>query len=70
MPRVLHTHRRGHFAPGGIVGYPLERLHEEVAFIAAHLGWSHDEILAMTHNERARWVKQVNVMQQRVGAGR
>ncbi|MFN8377622.1 MAG: DUF6760 family protein [Anaerolineae bacterium] len=45
-------------------------MHEEVAFIAAHLGWSHDEILAMTHSERARWVKQVNGMQRRVRAAR
>lgn len=51
---------------GGIVTYPLERLHEEVAFIAAGLGWSHTEILAMTHHERARWVKQVNRMNARL----
>lgn len=40
--------------------YPLDRLHEEVAFIAAGLGWHHDEIMSMTHSERARWVQQVN----------
>ena len=43
-----------------MVGYPLDRLHEEVAFIAAGLGWAHDEILSLTHAERARWVEQVN----------
>jgi hypothetical protein len=35
-------------------------LHEEVAFIAVGLGWSYNEILALTHRERARWVQQVN----------
>lgn len=38
--------------------YPVNRLHEEVAYIAVTLGWSHDEIVAMTHSERRRWVKQ------------
>jgi hypothetical protein len=43
-----------------VVGYPLDRLHEEVAFIATGLGWARDEILSLTHAERARWVEQVN----------
>lgn len=42
------------------MSYPLDRLHEEVAFIAVGLGWSHDEILALPHHERLRWVEQVN----------
>ncbi|MBZ0301798.1 MAG: hypothetical protein K8J31_18770 [Anaerolineae bacterium] len=43
-----------------MLSYPLDRLHEEVAFIAVGLGWSYHEILALTHQERARWVRQVN----------
>ena len=58
---------RGVTPAGGILTYPLERLHEEVAFLAVGLGWSHAEILAMTHQERARWVKQVNRMNVRLG---
>jgi len=50
---------------GGIVSYPLERLHEEVAFIAVGLGWSYDEILALPHSERLRWVEQVNAINAR-----
>jgi hypothetical protein len=38
----------------------LERLHEEVAFIAVGLGWSYNEILSLTHRERAQWVQQIN----------
>ena len=38
--------------------YPVQRLHAEVAYIAATLGWSHDEILSLTHTERLRWVAQ------------
>jgi hypothetical protein len=47
------------------VSYPLERLHEEVAFIAVGLGWSYQEILGLSHTERARWVQQVNRMNTR-----
>jgi hypothetical protein len=40
-------------------------LHEEVAFIAVGLGWSYNEILSMTHQERAQWVQQVNLINAR-----
>jgi hypothetical protein len=68
MPELRPRVRRGDPPAGGIISYPLDRLHEEVAFIAAHLGWSHDEILALTHAERARWVKQVNAITRRARA--
>ena len=42
------------------MSYPLNRLQEEVAFIARDLGWSHDDILSMTHLERAEWVQTIN----------
>jgi hypothetical protein len=35
-------------------------LREEVAFIAAELGWGYDEILAMPHRERIQWVKTLS----------
>jgi len=35
-------------------------MHEEVAFLAVHLGWGRTEILTMTHHERLRWVKHVS----------
>ncbi|PJF45059.1 MAG: hypothetical protein CUN55_00780 [Phototrophicales bacterium] len=52
--------RRGVIAGGGIIGYPLDRLHEEVAFIAMHLHWSRAEILSLGHRERVRWVHYIN----------
>ncbi|MGL4651169.1 MAG: DUF6760 family protein [Caldilineaceae bacterium] len=45
--------------PGGIVGYPLDRLHEEVAYLAYYLHWPLDEILALQHEDRLRWVDEV-----------
>jgi hypothetical protein len=41
------------------VRYPLDRLFEEVAYIAYHLHWSYDDIMAMEHAERQRWVEEV-----------
>ncbi len=39
--------------------YPLDRLHEEVAYIAYHLHWSRAEILGLEHPERLRWVSEI-----------
>ncbi len=44
---------------GGIWRYPLERLYEEVAYVAFHFHWPHEEILALEHAERQRWVKEI-----------
>ncbi len=41
-------------------GYPLERLYEEVAFIAYHFHWSHDEIMNMDHQQRQKWVEEIS----------
>ena len=35
-------------------------LYEEVAFVAYHFGWSHDEILDMPHWERHRWCDEIS----------
>lgn len=44
---------------GGIVGYPLDRLYEEVAYIAYHFHWPVEDILAMEHADRRRWVEEI-----------
>lgn len=46
--------------PGGIGGYPLDNLWEEVAFIAYYFHWSHDEIMRMPHWERKRWCEEIS----------
>jgi len=40
-------------------GYPLDRLHEEVAYIAYHFHWARDEILNLEHAERQQWVAEI-----------
>ncbi len=42
------------------MGYPLQRLFEEVAHIAYHFHWPHHEIMALDHRERLRWVAEVS----------
>jgi hypothetical protein len=49
--------RRG--PPGGIAGYPLDRLYEEVAYIAYHFHWPLDQILLLEHIERHAWINQI-----------
>ncbi|MFN4869289.1 MAG: DUF6760 family protein [Pseudanabaena sp.] len=41
------------------MGYPSERLYEEVAFIAFYFHWSREDILNLTHTERLRWVNEI-----------
>ena len=45
--------------PGGIAGYPLDRLYEEVAYLAYHFHWPPDALLDLDHAERRRWVDEV-----------
>ena len=53
-------------ARGGILGYPLDDLHEEVAFVAYHFHWPQGEIMAMEHAERREWVGQISAINRRV----
>lgn len=61
--------RGGVERPGGIVGYPLKALHEEVAFVAYHFHWPPDAILNLEHGERRRWVEEISAINQRISEG-
>ena len=41
------------------MGYPLEQLNEEVAYLAFHLKWPPDALLEMEHGDRRQWVHEV-----------
>ena len=51
--------RGGPQSTGGIAGYPLEKLYEEVAYLAYHFHWPPEYLLELDHFERHRWVEQV-----------
>lgn len=42
------------------MGYPLEQLYEEVAFVTYHFHWSHEVVMSMEHADRRRWVDQIS----------
>ena len=42
-----------------MMGYPSKRLFEEVAYIAYHFHWPHDEIMQLEHRDRQRWVSEI-----------
>jgi len=43
-----------------MIGYSLEAMHEEVAFIAYYLHWPYEQLMSLDHRERQRWVKEVS----------
>ncbi len=49
-----------------MISYPLDRIYEEVAFIAYHFHWSHDAIMNLEHRERQKWVKEISRINQRI----
>lgn len=49
-----------------MIRHPLDRLYEEVAFIAYYLHWDHDSIMNMEHGERRRWVEEVSRINRKV----
>jgi hypothetical protein len=51
---------------GGSIGYPPEKLSGEVAYIAYHFHWPHEEIMGMEHHERRRWVDEIAAINRRV----
>ena len=58
---------RGRFGrTGGIVGYPLDRLHEEVAYIAYHFHWPRQAVFNLEHGERRRWVEEIAKINRRL----
>jgi hypothetical protein len=51
---------------GGVLGYPLKQLYEEVAFVAYHFHWQPEAVLNLDHSERRRWVNEISVINQRM----
>lgn len=51
---------------GGIVGYPLQTLYEEVAYVAYHFHWTPETVLNLEHGDRVRWVNEISAINQRM----
>ncbi len=42
-----------------MIGYPLQQLYGEVAYIAYHFHWPHDQVMELEHTDRRRWVHEI-----------
>ena len=52
------------------MSYPLERIFQEVAYIAYHFHWPLDGILTMEHRERQLWIKEISAINKEINASR
>lgn len=59
MPPLPERIRSGAKVAGGIIGYPLDKLRQEVALIAIHLHWSYEDTMNMEHQERQEWIQEI-----------
>ena len=66
MPALRREVRRGDDQPGGVTRYPSDLLYEEVAFVAYYLHWPYQQIMALDHRERQRWVSEISRVNQRL----
>ena len=41
------------------MGYPSDRLFEEVAYVAYHFHWPYDQIMGLEHRGRQQWVAEI-----------
>ena len=53
---------------GGVVRYPLNRLYEEVAFLAYYFHWDHQSLLEMDHIERRKWCDEASKINKTLSA--
>jgi len=46
--------------------YPVDKIYEEIAFIAYHFHWSYDDIMNMEHSERKRWCEEISKINNKI----
>ena len=49
-----------------MTGYPIDRLHEEVAFLAYHFHWDYETIMNMEHRERLSWCEEITKINKKI----
>ena len=65
MSAVLPQLRRGAQRRGGVIGYPLRLVYEEVAFVAYHFHWSMESVMNLDHGNRLQWVREISAINER-----
>ena len=66
MSALRRTFPGDPYRPGGITGYPLDRIYEEVAFIAYYFHWGAEEIMKLPHSERKKWCEEISKINKKV----
>lgn len=51
-----------------MIGYPLDRLTEEVAYIAYHFHWPYEQVMSLEHQDRRQWVREIAGINRRINA--
>ena len=46
--------------------YAIDRLYEEVAYVAYHFHWPLDEILELEHSTRQRFIEEIGQINRRL----
>ena len=49
------------------MGIPVDRLYEEIAFLAYYLHWDYGTLMNMEHEERRRWCEEVSRINRALG---
>ena len=49
-----------------MTGHPSDRLFEEVAYVAYHFHWPHDEVMGLEHHERRRFIAEIARINERL----
>lgn len=48
------------------MSYPVDRLVDEVAFVAYHFHWPLGDVLGLEHGERRRWASAISSINERM----
>ena len=51
-----------------MTGYPLDRLYEEVAFIAYYFHWPLADVINLEHRERRQWCEEISKINQKLSS--
>lgn len=51
-----------------MMSYPLDKIFEEVAFIAYHFHWTLQEILNLEHGDRQRFIDEISAINKRMNS--
>lgn len=64
MSKMLGVVCNGASSLGGILGYPLDWVYQEVAALSVRVHWSFEDLLSIDHAERRRWIEEVLKLEQ------